>query len=300
MSKRKLLLRGSFCGIALLGLSCTQTAPTNSVGTDTAAAPLIAYTGSPFAYTVNVTIATLTPTNTGGVIASCLSEPALPTGLLLDNSTCGISGTPTVVTASATYVITAKNAAGVEGKTQIIIDVNHAAPGFSYASALIATVDEKITTIVPVITGGDISGCSVTPGLPDGLVLSDDCRISGTPSEIKSKKTYTITASNNDGVTTATATIEITVNDKVPSFSYDNSVYVFVSGDEITDVEPNNDGGDITDCSVSPSLPDGLDLSDECVISGTPTAATAADDYTITGSNTGGDSSEVIVNIEVT
>ena len=44
-------------------------------------APTLSYAGSPFTYTKNTAISTLTPTNTGGAIISCSSSPNLPAGL---------------------------------------------------------------------------------------------------------------------------------------------------------------------------------------------------------------------------
>ena len=74
-------------------------------------APVITYT-LPQVYTYGTTISTLTPTNTGGAVASYSVSPALPAGLTLSSTTGDISGTPTTAKAIANYVITATNTGG--------------------------------------------------------------------------------------------------------------------------------------------------------------------------------------------
>ena len=80
------------------------------------AVPTISYAGSPLTYTKGTAIATLTPTTGGGTILSCSASPALPTGLSI-SSGCVITGTPSVVAASATYTISASNSRLSERET---------------------------------------------------------------------------------------------------------------------------------------------------------------------------------------
>jgi len=66
-----------------------------------------------------------------------------------------------------------------------------------------------ITTSTPTVTG-TITSCTVTPALPTGLSLNaTTCAISGTPTVNQSATTYTITASNSGGSTTANITIQV-------------------------------------------------------------------------------------------
>ena len=104
---------------------------TNSSGSTTATisiAVLIAppsslsYSGSPFTFTRNISIASQTPTFSGSV-TSCTSSPALPNGLGINGTTCVISGTPSVVQSAANYTITATNSSGSTTAT-ISITVN--------------------------------------------------------------------------------------------------------------------------------------------------------------------------------
>jgi hypothetical protein len=61
--------------------------------------------------TVGTAISSLTPTVTG-TVTNYSVNPALPLGLSIDASSGVISGTPTAVTASASYTVTAANAGG--------------------------------------------------------------------------------------------------------------------------------------------------------------------------------------------
>src|SRR5207249_2248137 len=129
--------------------------------------------------------------------------------------------------------------------------------------------------------------------LPAGLsIASGTCTISGTPSGIQAATTYSITASNSGG--SSSATITITVGDVVPVISYTGSPYAYTVNTAIPTITPTVSGGAVTSCSSSPGLPGGLSLSSTCVITGTPTVVTAATNYTITASNSGGSASTVI------
>lgn len=93
-----------------LGLSSLLTGA--GIGTRTSL-PILAlsFNGSPFSFIQSTVITTITPTVTGSV-TSCSSSPALPTGLIINNTTCAISGTPTSVQTVTSYIITASNSAG--------------------------------------------------------------------------------------------------------------------------------------------------------------------------------------------
>ena len=71
----------------------------------------LAYTGSPYILTEGVAINTITPTISGAV-STCTSSPDLPAGLVIDNSSCAISGVPLTGQAASNYTITAANASG--------------------------------------------------------------------------------------------------------------------------------------------------------------------------------------------
>ena len=99
--------------------------------------------------------------------------------------------------------------------------------------------------------------------------------------------TYTVTATNTGG--SDTTTIDITVNDVVPSISYSGSPFIETKGQSMAPEAPTKSGGAVITWSVSPSLPNGLTLSPTTgVISGTPTVVSSTATYTISATNSGG------------
>ncbi|MBD3581578.1 CotH kinase family protein, partial [Flavobacterium selenitireducens] len=126
----------------------------------------LSYT-TPNVFTVNSAIVNLTPTVTGSVTSYSIS-PALPAGLSFDATTGIISGTPTVVSANATYTVTATNAGG-NATFDIEIAVNPAAPSaLSYNTPNTFTVGTAITALTPTVTGS-VTSYSISPALPAGL-----------------------------------------------------------------------------------------------------------------------------------
>jgi Putative Ig domain len=89
----------------------TATTSTTQVG--------INYTQSSYIFTQNTAITTITPTTTG-TITTCTANPSLTSGLSLNNTTCAISGTPTVRQISMSYTISATGVSS-NASTQISI-----------------------------------------------------------------------------------------------------------------------------------------------------------------------------------
>ena len=233
---------------------------------------------------------TVTPTASGGTITSWSVSPSLPAGLSLDSSTGAISGTPTAITSSASYTVTATNTGG-STTASVTIVVNDVAPSsVAYSqSTYTLTKGTAMTTITPTSSGGTVTSWSVSPSLPAGLSLdSSTGSISGTPTAVTSSATYTVTASNTGGSDSTTLTI--TVNDVAPSsLTYSPNSVSLTKGTAMSTLTPTTSGGTVTSWSVSPSLPAGLSLdSSTGAISGTPSAVTSSAAYTITASNTGG------------
>ena len=241
-------------------------------------------------YTKGVAIPSNSPSSSGGAVASYGVSPALPAGLNLSTSTGVITGTPTAITASGTYTVTATNTGGSTTK-DLTITVNDAAPtGLAYS--LITAIYTKglpVATNTPSSSGGTVVLYSVSPVLPAGLSLDTSTGIiTGTPTAITGSGTYTVTATNTGGSTTKDLTI--TVNDAAPtSLAYTLATAIYTKGVVTALNSPSNSGGAVVSYSVSPALPAGLSLDTTTgIITGTPTAIVGSGTYTVTATNTGG------------
>ena len=280
-----------FAGLVLTLCGC-------STGSNSNPAPLppsgLTYAAPAATYVVGTAIAADTPRVSGGAVASYSVNPALPAGLSLSSSTGTISGTPTQVSAAASYTITASNTAGSATAT-ISITVNPAAPATLTYSTNPATynVGVAIAANTPTNTGGTAASYTVVPTLPWGLTLNRSTgAINGIPTVATPQTAYSVTAYNLSGSTSATLSITVT-NSAPTNLSYGNAAPTYTAGASIPVNLPTWTGGEPTQYSVLPTLPSspafkttGLTFDTSSgAISGTPTAAMAATSYTVTASN---------------
>ena len=169
----------------------------------------LSYTTGTADYTKGTAITANSPASTGGAVSAYTVSPALPAGLTLSASTGVITGTPTAVTATASYTVNASNSAG-STTASLSITVNDQPPSaLSYTKGTaVYAIRAPITPNSPTSTGGAVTAYSVSPALPAGLSLSTSTGIiSGTPTAATATASYTVTASNASGSTTATLTI---------------------------------------------------------------------------------------------
>lgn len=136
-------------------------------------------------------------------------------------------------------------------------------------------------------------GYTVTPALPDGLVLNDNGTISGTPTKLSTAKNYTVTATNSTGSGSAQLTIAI---DNIPTNSFSYSTPLNLNRNiAMNEVAPSVSGGAPTGFTISPALPAGLQFDQATgKISGTPTVNQPATNYTITAINAAGGKSATV------
>jgi len=256
------------------------------------------YALNPATYAVGMPIAPNLPVTTGGSATSYSVTPALPAGLGLDTSTGTISGTPTVPTPMAGYLVTATGPMGY-ATVGVTITVNAGGnagviPPFGLTYTLgTATYTQgvAITPNSPTSSGGAVASYSVSPALPSGLTFSPTTGvIGGNPTAVSPSASYTVTASNAAGSTTLS--LGITVDPAVIppaglNFAVNPSVYAV--GVAITPNPPSTSGGVAASYAVSPDLPNGLTLDQATgILSGTPTTSTATTVYTITAMNSAG------------
>lgn len=143
-------------------------------------------------------------------LTRCVSSPALPTGLTLNDETCAISGTPAVAQAEIKYTITGSNDFGFTS-TEIGIRIYIPPPSnLVYAGSPFTFSNyASAGTITPTVNG-TVTSCTSAPALPAGLSLNNTtCAITGTATSYQNPADYTITASNALGYTSVTINIRV-------------------------------------------------------------------------------------------
>ena len=271
----------------------TSTSIQLAVKTSNLAPTSLIYSATPSSLVKNVAMTSITPSISGGTPSSCITNPSLPAGLSIDSNTCEINGTPTVNQSATAYTITATNYAGSTTALVYLSVVNAvvAPSSLSYSSIPTFTVDTPITTVTPSFSGTAPTSCEASPTLPGGLSINQTtCEISGTPYATQVSKSYTITASNSAGSTTASISIIVSSGQVAPtSITYSGSPYSLTYNTSMTTVTPTIAGGTPTTCITIPTLPTGLSISNTtCAISGTPTIYQANTSYNVVGYNSAG------------
>jgi len=236
------------------------------------------------AYNLDASVAGNTATITYSVL------PALPAGLSLNTSTGAITGTPTAVTASATYTVTASQSAGVCTATQgytfsvncptiTVTPVAGALPAGTIGTAYNQTISQ---TGLPGTAAWSVSVGS----LPTSLSLNTSTgAITGTPT---ATGTFNFTVQVTDGTCTQTQAYSIVVSCPTIVFSNTSASDGAVGTAYNLNAGVTGNTATIT-YSVLPALPAGLSLNTSTgAISGTPTAVTGSATYTVTASQSGG------------
>ncbi|WP_295666648.1 putative Ig domain-containing protein [uncultured Mucilaginibacter sp.] len=217
-----------------------------------------------------------------------LSGGTLPTNLSFNTTTGTFSGTPTVTFPTTTFTVTAYGSDGGPATTTVTITCA-VPPTLTYSpTSQVDTVGVSSPSMSPLVTaGGPVTGYTVS-GLPSGLTINPITGIiSGTPTVTSPLTTYTVTATNSNGLN-GTAPVTITVvNPRAPVIIY-NTPDIYTTGIAIAPLSPTNTGGIVVTYSA-PTLPPGLVIDPVTgIISGTPTAISPATNYLVTATNAGG------------
>ena len=151
----------SFSLICLALGACSKPSLSNGAdaGVERPAAPAgLTYSANPVVYTKGQEIARNTPASTGGAVSSYAIAPALPAGLSFDTQTGVLSGTPTAVSPTADYTVTATNSGGSTTAT-LTLTVNDAPPSeLAYSTnPAVYTLGQPIENNTPTSSGGGVS-----------------------------------------------------------------------------------------------------------------------------------------------
>lgn len=272
----------------------TSTATTVTLSSAAAQTSTVGYNPTTLVLTLDAPYS-ITPTVTG-TFPSWSVAPSLPSGLSINPQNGVISGTPDRVSSAANYVVTATNSAGSTTRT-LVISVVATAPVISFSpSTYTLFKDVAAATIAPRNTGSQATSWSISPSLPAGLAFNPvNGNISGTATAASNLTTYTVTATNSAGSSTATVALKVENTVTAPIISYSTNSVSTPQNQPMASLTPTNTGGTATGWTISPALPAGLGFTSSTGrISGTPTTAFSATTFTVTATNAGGSSSTTI------
>jgi hypothetical protein len=257
-----------------------------------AAAPAISYPLAP-PYVVGKAITPVVPTLSGGPATSyAVSGTPLPAGLMIDPATGEISGTPTAASATANYLILATGPGGTD--TASIALTVYAAPVVSYAQPSAFPLGQTISPVMPVSSGGPISGFTVLSSTwPTGLLLDATTgAITGIPAVASPATAYAIVVAGPGGLDTAHITMAVVA---APVFAYPTAAPLAVDSIAVP-VIPLSSGGPIASYAVlGAPLPAGLLLDTATgIITGKPVEPSAPTSYAIVARGPGGADTAVV------
>ncbi len=189
-----------------------------------AALPIISYQPGQIAPKIGVAMNPLVPISTGGAVTSYSISPSLPSGLSIDSTTGVISGTPTTVTAYATYTITATGSGPATTTVSIVTDETNRGLA-EWITYLDGTGVDSCTSVV-LDNSGNIyaSGSYISTG---PVTLRD---VSG-----NTQKTSSVTLPSTIGISSAAFLAKYNANGQTQWATY---------------VDGSGTAGDIGQCTV--------------------------------------------------
>ena len=228
----------------------------------------------------------------GGVSPYTWSVTGLPSGLTINSSTGTIGGTPST---SGTFnvSITLKDSSGKSISKTFSISIAGQAMYIVNNSIPEGEVNKSYSTTLGVSGGKSKYTWSAT-GLPSGLKISSDGKISGTPSVAGNYNvTVTVTDANK---TKASKTIVITIKAGPLSISTNSLANGTINTSYTSTV--SGSGGTKSYTWSASGLPSGLTMSTAGVISGKPTVV-GSYNVNITLRDTGGSSVSKTISIKI-
>ena len=232
--------------------------------------------------------------------------PELPDGLSLNALSAVVRGTPTRAQPRSRYTLTAFDDDDDEQTLPFTIEVlEDTMPTFGEDLAdQTYRVGSAVAVLqLPMAAGGDGDIVyELTPTLPAGLALDAAGRtISGTPTAVAPRKTFTWTATDEDGDEAALAFSVEVEPDAMPAFGAGVADQTFRVGTAVSLRLPEAAGGDgALSYGLAPALPRGLALDAASrTISGIPRAVAARTTFTWTATDEDGDEAALAFSVEV-
>ena len=192
-------------------------------------------------------------TGSGSITSWELNNTSLPSGISFGSSNGTLYGTATELWTRTAYKVWANNTGG-SVVAYFNLTVNDQVPILSYSPENLTLTKNQTSSDLPlnaVLTGaGAITSWEISPALPGGLSFgTSNGTIWGTPTTIRSLRTYTIWANNSGG--SVNATVNITVNDELPNISYSPDWFVLTNNTAMSPTAtPTNTGGAIPSTTI--------------------------------------------------
>ena len=192
-------------------------------------------------------------TGSGSITSWELNNTSLPSGISFGSTNGTLYGTATELWTRTAYKVWANNTGG-SVVAYFNLTVNDQVPTLSYSPENLTLTKNQTSSDLPlnaVLTGaGAITSWEISPALPGGLSFgTSNGTIWGTPTTIRSLRTYTIWANNSGG--SSSATVNITVNDELPNISYSPDWFVLTNNTAMSPTAtPTNTGGAIPSTTI--------------------------------------------------
>ena len=234
--------------------------------------------------------------------------PALPLGLVFNQSICLLTGTPAQAMEQTTYTLTATDRGGDTATLDFTIEVQQdLMPTFGDATIDGQTfrVGSPIDALtLPMASGGDGAlTYALTPALPAGLTFNAGTRmLAGTPEEASARASYALTATDEDGDVARLAFMLEVEPDMMPTFgnaAIEPQIYRVGSPVDVT-LPMASDGDGELSYALAPALPAGLTFHARTrKLTGTPEAVSARASYALGVTDEDGDMAQLAFMLEV-